>query len=192
MKKLLIATCAMLCLSIISHAQTGIYMTYDDFKNGTLLKADKEGIKIQAAKHLMTMNIYGNAKRFDCYTVFGLLIDGRLYRCPKGAPAAMACELVMVTDHYALWHYTEITQYYESAPDRTTATDYVSSGLDGELVMVGAGTNVEKLAAHDGYEQLVDCIKSGKKQTLLMAINKCMAKDPTRKKDPKEAIPAVK
>jgi len=73
---------------------------------------------------------------------------------------------------------------------------YISYGIDGEMYDVTMNGRIDKLAEHKEFKPLVDCVKSGKKLTmmhsLMVAIGECMTKDPTYKKVPEDVIPPVK
>jgi hypothetical protein len=180
-----------LCLGVYAQRQTGIYMTVDDFKNGNLIKDDGNSLQVKATKHIVTMKVKGEEKEFKCSDIFGMLVNGKLLRFIQPT-SALACELTMYTDNYCWWRFTHTSIYADRASTQSSSTDYISSKVDGELVFIGMGSNVKKLAEHKGFEPLIDCINAGKKKMFMMQIGDCMAKDPTWKQRVEDAIPPIK
>lgn len=215
MKKPLLITLISLFLFSVSYAQkevrpSGVYMTFDDFKNGKLIKADDNFLGLKPQKHLVTMKTNHEEKEYKTDGIFGVLVNGTLYRFVVVNSVAIVCQMSYYTDDYIWWRHVEIenrtsrvthglssfVKYKDPTnlyPDeKQTVKDYLSNKLDGELFFLPFGGTAESLLQHKGFKPLVDCIKSSKKRILLVAVGDCMAKDPTWKKTPEDAIPPVK
>lgn len=193
MKKQLVITILLFSVFLSAKAQTGVYMTYDDFKNGNLIKAYQEAFKIKPLKHMVALRVpEGGTKDYNYSDIWGMLIDGKLNRfanSPSGG--TVICELTMMTDNYALWLYTETIHEF-GKPDRELTVNFISYKLDGEMVYFGMTTKIDKLAEHKGFKPLTDCVKSGKQKLMGKAIKDCIEKDPTLILDIKGIVPPVK
>lgn len=197
MKKYILS--AMVSLFLVSGvcAQTGVYMTYDDFKNGKLIKADGDKIGVGTMKKEVSLKVNGENKVFQSKEIFAIIIDGRLYRFAVDAMGNIGARITTVSDNYVFWRYNENAHYMAAMPLTSQGwLDYVSKGIDGPLYSVKSNGDLDKLATHKEFKALVDCIRGGKKLSmmhpLMMAVSECIAKDPTYKKDPKDATPPVK
>ncbi len=184
-----------ICISSGLAAQTGIYMTYDDFKSGNLLKADNKDLSIKI-KHEITIKTGGETKTFQTKDFYAMLLDGELYRFSPTAMGNIYLKLQTVDDHYALWMYSE-TRYSTGGGGSHNNTVFdISKGLDGKLIDISTNGQLNALKSDNDFKPLLECIDTKGKLTmmhpLVMSAAKCIAEDPTYKKDPKSVVPAVK
>ena len=156
------------------------------------------------------MKVHKELKEYKTDEIFGVLVDGILYRFFVVNSAAVACQMAYYTDDYIWWRHVETENRTSKVrhglsdfviykdpdhvfPDeKQTVVDYLSYKLDGPLYFLPFGGTAESLLQHKGFKPLVDCIKAGKKRVLLVAVGDCMANDPTWKANPKDAIPPIK
>ncbi|MCW3125538.1 MAG: hypothetical protein JWO03_1196 [Bacteroidetes bacterium] len=183
-----IGLCATVC------AQTGIYMTYDDFKAGKLIKSDDNKIDIKI-KHEVALKVGGEKKEYQTKDFFAMLWDGELYRFSPTSVGNIYLKLTTVSDNYALWGYSE-TRSYSGGSHSNSVIYYVSKGLGGKMTDISTNGQLKALEGQSDFKDLVDCIKKGKKlalmHPLMMAAGECIYADPTYKKDPKSVVPAIK
>lgn len=184
-----------ICLSASLAAQTGIYMTYDDFKAGKLLKADNKELSIKT-KHEITMKTGGETKTFETKDFYAMLLDGELYRFSPTAMGNIYLKLQTVDDHYALWMYSETRYSSGGGGSHTNAIYYLSKGLDGKMTDISMNGQLKALESDSDFKDLVGCIQKKGKLTMMRPLVRsaaeCIAEDPTYKKDPKSVIPAIK
>ncbi|MDB5284685.1 MAG: hypothetical protein JWO06_3760 [Bacteroidota bacterium] len=181
-------------ISLGVYAQTGVYLTYDDFKNGKMVKADEGSIDVKVMKHVITTQEAGQKKEYECANIFAMLIKGKLYRFPIGSAAALKCELVTAGDYF-IWFFSD--SYMVDGVTRHEYVSYVSKGIDGYMYDVTNNGRLEKITAeHKEFQPLLDCVKAGKKLTmmhpLVTAIGECIVKEPSYKKNTADVIPPIK
>ena len=176
------------------HAQTGVYPSYEDFKNGKLMKSEDGNLDVKLMAHKVISKEAGQKKEYECANIYGMLIKGKLYRFPVGSAAALSCELVTY-GNFCIWFFSD--SYMQGAVTRQEVLCYVSKGLDGYMYDVNNNNRLEKIATeHKEFQPLLDCVKKGKKLTLMhplvTAIGECIVADPSYHKNTADAIPAIK
>lgn len=191
---------AVLLYFTITQAQSGVYLTYDDFKNGNLLHADDGTLDWKPAKHIVTLKTKGDKKEYECNKIFGILLKGELSRFPSGSIASFPVTLMEAGD-FCLWNFSETSHDVNQSGMQTGRSHervvfYMSKGLDGNLYDITANYLLPKITAeHKEFQPLSDCVAKGKKLTLMhplcTAVGECIYHEPSYK-DPKEAIPPLK
>lgn len=184
-----------ICISASLSAQTGVYMTYEDFKAGKLLKADNKELSIKI-KHEITIKTGGETKTLQTKDFYAMLLDGELYRFSPTSAGNIYLKLQTVDDHYAVWMYSETRYSTSTGGSHSNTIFYLSKGLDGKLTDISTNGQLKALEGDSDYKDLLGCISKKGKLTMMRPLVRsaaeCIAEDPTYKKDPKSVIPAVK
>lgn len=157
MKKHLV-TLILLTLFFSANALTGVYQTYDDFKNGKLLIFDGDDYTTTGRflEVTITGKVKGEEKTFVLKDIYGLNIDGELHRIYFAEGIVTPVKLHTTADYQLYFHRNMELSGREHRNDQLAVIYYVSKGLDAPIYRLSTPDNLIDLAAsHPEYNALV-------------------------------------
>ncbi|MDB5283869.1 MAG: hypothetical protein JWO06_2944 [Bacteroidota bacterium] len=177
---------------------SGVYTTFDDFKNGKLQVADPGTFGYNSNNHNIAISVNGTKLKFESKKIWGFLLDDELYRIiPSVQNVPLPCKLTEAGD-FCLFIYSEsyMVQGSGGLQDRNNSLTFLSYGLNGTTFGMWNEKQLEKaVAAQKELKALLDCIKKQKINMMnpfTYALTNCMEAQPSYIKNPKSVVPAVK
>ena len=183
--------------SLPAMGASGVYLTYDDFKNGSLTKADEGTLAFHIYAHTLTMKANGEKKKFEGKKIWGFLLDDELFRIimsPQNIP--LPCEL-NDGGKYCTWNYTE--SYFATnsqtgaVGSKSMEINYLSYGLNGEAFIMWRVKQLEKAVSKESrLKPVLDCVKADKDmESAVGTISDCLKQLPGYI-DARKIVPPIK
>jgi hypothetical protein len=185
------ATLLLLIAFISSKAIVGVYLTYDDFKSGTLQTFDGESFKTAGAFLNKTISgkVKGEQKTFNLKDIYGINLNGELYRIYNDGHAIVTAKLYSTADYQLYFHSYDLDA--ANFAKKAAPIGYLSKGLDGEIFRLSTMDALSALGAT--HPELKDLIKACEKLKLDAAgrVSRVIYNSPNFKMG-KDIIPPVK
>ena len=147
-------------VTITASGASGVYLTYDDFKNNKLLKADEGTFEYHYYHHNATMKVGSKKENYDAKKIWGFLKDDVTFRIgfsPEKFP--VPCKLISIGNIYC-WRFREFDWMNLVNGSSELRSSYVSYGLNGELFLLDRMKQLEKsVEKQRELKPLLDCVK---------------------------------
>ncbi len=184
--------------ALTASATSGVYLTYDDFKNGKIQKADDGTFQYHYNNRNITFTQGSAKQKFAAKSIWGFLLNDELFRMiPSPQNIPLPCKLTSA-GKYCIWYYSE--SYMASgaggSSEHTIDVTYLCYGINGQPFLMWHDKQLEKaVAAVKELKPVFDCAKGQKSSmmnTYLSIITECIKTLPGYVADTKSVVPAIK
>jgi hypothetical protein len=181
--------------SLSASAASGVYLTYDDFKKGNLIKADEGTFDYKDFARNVIMKVGGVKKTYANKNIWAFLYNDNLYRTmydPQLPPTS--CKL-LVAGKYCYWQFGGNSAVTVTTENMTR--EFISYGVGGEGFLVWSAARMSKdLKKQPELKPVLDCSsaakKSDPKSNFSDAVSDCIKSLPGYIADVKSVVPPIK